>query len=374
MREKYRVGVIGRTGRGDYGHGVDTVWKEIDRAVVVAVADEDDAGRAKAKDRTGAASAYADYREMLQKERLDIVSIGPRWVDPHCAMALAAAEHGCHVYMEKPFCRDLTEADAIVNAFEMRHLKLAIAHQARWTPTLDVAQRELKKGLIGRVLEIRARGKEDARRGGGEDLWVLGSHVLDLMRAFGGDPVSCNSVVRQNGHPATKKDIADGNEGIGPLTGDSLHATYQLPTGVTGYFSSQRGAGGTPSRFGLQLFGSEGVLEFGNGHIAECWVLQDPAWSPGRSSKDWVQVTSNGVGQPETLPNSGLHGGNLLAVNDLLDCIDQPRGNVGERHPKCSMYDARWTIEMIAGVFESHRLQQTVPLPLTSRVNPLSLL
>ena len=45
---KYRVAVIGRTGRGDYGHGLDEVWNEIEQAKVVAVADEDAKGRAKA--------------------------------------------------------------------------------------------------------------------------------------------------------------------------------------------------------------------------------------------------------------------------------------------------------------------------------------
>jgi aspartate oxidase len=75
------------------------------------------------------------------------------------------------------------------------------------------------------------------------------------------------------------------------------------------------------------------------------------------------------VGKPETLPSTGLHGGNLLAVNDLLDCIEQ-----GDRQPRCSMYDGRWTIEMIASVFESHRQQAEVTLPLKNRANPLSLL
>ncbi|UCD51159.1 MAG: twin-arginine translocation signal domain-containing protein, partial [Phycisphaerales bacterium] len=38
---RYRVAVIGRTGRGNYGHGLDVVWNEIEQAKVVAVADED---------------------------------------------------------------------------------------------------------------------------------------------------------------------------------------------------------------------------------------------------------------------------------------------------------------------------------------------
>ena len=192
MADKLRVGIIGATGRGNYGHGVDTVWAEIDRAQVVALADDDEAGRAKALDRTKAPKGYADYREMLDAEKLDIVAIGPRWLDQHRDMCLAAAAQGCHIYMEKPFCRDLAEADEIVQACEMRHCKLAIAHQTRWSPPVDVVKREIKNGLIGRVLELRARGKEDARRGGGEDLWVLGSHVLDLMRFFSGDPENCS--------------------------------------------------------------------------------------------------------------------------------------------------------------------------------------
>jgi predicted dehydrogenase len=370
MADKLRVGIIGATGRGNYGHGVDTVWAEIDRAEVVALADADEQGRAAALERTHAPQGYADYREMLDKERLDIVAIGPRWLDQHCDMCLAAAEHGCHIYMEKPFCRDLQQADEIVRACEMRHCKLAIAHQTRWSPPVHVVQREIKNGLIGRVLELRARGKEDANRGGGEDLWVLGSHVLDLMRLFAGDPETCSATVWNKGHLAAKADVIDGNEGIGPLTGDGIAATYRFPEGVTGYVASYRGAAGNPSRFGLTIYGSEGVIEVLTGHPSPCHVLQDSSWSPGRSGKNWVKITSQGVGQPETLDNTGLHGGNVLAVNDFIDCIGSP-----ERQPKCSMYDARWTIEMIAGVFESHRHGgEPVSLPLASRVNPLTLL
>jgi predicted dehydrogenase len=366
MAGKYRVGVIGSTGRGNYGHGLDAVWEEVDRAQVVAVADDNEAGRAEAAKSTGAAAAYADYREMLDRERLQIVAIGPRWLDRHRDMCVAAAEHGCHIYMEKPFCRDLAEADEIVRACEMRHVKLAIAHQTRWSPPVAAVERELRRGIVGRVLEIRGRGKEDATRGGGEDLWVLGSHVLDLMRLFGGDPLTCYATVLKKGRPATKADVVSGSEGIGPLTGDAINATYTLPGGATGYFGSHRGTGGSPSRFGLQIFGTEGVVEVMTGHPSVCHVLQDASWSPGRSGKQWTKITSNGVGQPETLPSSGLHGGNVLGVNDLIDCIEHP-----DRQPRCSLYDARWTIEMIAGVFESHRAGGPVRLPLENRENPL---
>ncbi len=366
MPGKYRVGVIGSTGRGNYGHGIDAVWEEVDRTEVVAVADDNEAGLAEAVQRTRVKAAYADYREMIAEEQLDVVAVASRWPDRHRDMCVAAAEHGCHIFMEKPFCRDLREADEIVQACEMRHVKLAIAHQTRWSPPVDVVRRELRNGIIGNVLEIRGRGKEDATRGGGEDLWVLGSHVLDLMRLFAGDPSTCYATVLHKGRRATRADIFNGTEPLGPLLGDAINAFFSLPGGVTGYFGSHRGTGGSPSRFGLQIFGTEGVIEVLTGHPSVCHVLQDPSWSPGRSGKQWTKITSNGVGQPEPLPSSGLHGGNVLAVNDLIDCIEHP-----DRQPRCSMYDARWTIEMIAGVFESHRAGGPVRLPLENRENPL---
>ncbi|HUV67378.1 MAG TPA: Gfo/Idh/MocA family oxidoreductase, partial [Sedimentisphaerales bacterium] len=178
---KYRVAVIGRTGRGDYGHGLDVVWNGIEQAQVVAVADEDDKGRAAVAKRLKAPKAYADYRQMLEKERPQIVSVAPRWLDCHREMVLACAEHGCNVFLEKPMCPTLAQADEMIAAFEKRGLKLAIAHQTRYSPTLEYVQKLIADGRFGDILELRGRGKED-RRGGGEDLMVLGTHIMDLMR------------------------------------------------------------------------------------------------------------------------------------------------------------------------------------------------
>src|SRR5690606_8095706 len=112
-----------------------------------------------------------------------------------------------------PFCRTLEEADEVVNAFEMRHLKLAIAHIAHYTPQPKHIKKLIEAGEIGEVMELRARGKED-RRGGGEDLWVLGSHMFDLMRAVAGDVKWCFTSVTQEGRPITKNDIVEGAEGL----------------------------------------------------------------------------------------------------------------------------------------------------------------
>src|SRR5205823_7579320 len=98
---RYRAGIIGWTGRGDYGHGLDVALVGLPEVEVVALSDPDPAGRAAAAGRAGAAASYASAEEMLAGERLDLVVIAPRQPDCHEALAVAAARHGAHLFCEK---------------------------------------------------------------------------------------------------------------------------------------------------------------------------------------------------------------------------------------------------------------------------------
>ncbi|MEO1982099.1 MAG: Gfo/Idh/MocA family oxidoreductase [Fuerstiella sp.] len=368
MAKIYRVGIIGSTGKGDYGHGVDVAFTKLPNVEVVAIADPHDGGRVAAQKRTAAPQAYADYRRMLEKEKLDIVGICPRWVDQHNDMLLAAADAVCHVYMEKPFCRNLTECDDVVRAMEMRHLKLGIAHVSQYSPVLDTVLSLIQHGEIGEVLELRGRGKED-RRGGGEDLWVLGSHVFGLMRSIaGGSAQSCTATVTSKDHAVAKADVFDGPEGIGLLAGDHVQARYALAKRIYGPFAYKRGAGGSPTRFGLQIMGSRGVIEMQSGYLKPAFILRDSSWSPGRTGKVWETITSAGIGKPEPRTDGTYQGGHVAAITDLIDSVET------ERPTKCSAEDSRAIVEMIAAVFESHRVGGPIDLPLQTRNNPLSLL
>jgi predicted dehydrogenase len=367
MANTYRVAIIGSTGRGDYGHGIDVAWKEVPQAEIVALADDDEKGRAAAVERTGAKKAYADYREMIDKEKPQIVSICQRWIDRHHEMIMACVERGIHIFMEKPFCRTLVEADQIVRTCEMTHSKLAIAHQTRYCPIIPAVKRLIDEGKLGTILELRARGKEDTR-GGAEDLWVLGSHLMNLMQVFAGPPQSCFATVTSKGKPITKREVVDGNEGLGPLAGDSVTAEYQFSNGVTGYFSSRRSQEGKPSRFALQIYGSKGVVEYLTGYLPAVHFLADPSWSPGRSNTKWQRVSSGGVGVPEPIKAGGVPNGNVAAIQDLIAAIEE------NRQPLCSVYEARAIIEMIMAVFESQRLGKPVSLPLENRKHPLTML
>lgn len=365
---RYRVAVIGRTGRGNYGHGLDTVWKEDLPIEVVAVADENPQGRAHVAKMLEAPNSYADYREMLDKERPQIVAVGPRWLDCHRDMVVACAERGCHVFLEKPMCRTLAEADEMITALERKKLKLAIAHQTRYSPRVEQVCKLIAAGRLGDVLELRGRGNED-RRGGGEDLMVLGTHVMDLMRVFGDDPEWCFARVWQDGRFVAKQDVRDGNEGIGPLTGDEIHATYRFGKRIMGYFSTDRAKHGAGSRFGLSIYGTKGIVTMNIGSLPEVWFLDDPSWQPGQSKATWTPVTSAGLGKPEPF-KSATHAalGNKLIVLDLIRAIE------ADTQPKGSAYDGRAALEMILATYESHRLGAPVNLPLKNRRHPLTML
>lgn len=368
MPKKYRVGIIGHTGRGDYGHAVDLAFKKVPNVEIAAVADPSEVGRAAAKSRVDAPTSYASYRDMLAKEKPDIAAICPRFIDQHHDMLIAAAEAGCHIYMEKPFCRTLKECDAVVNALDMRHLKLGIAHISQYSPVLETVKKVIADGVIGDLLEIRGRGKEDAR-GGGEDLWVLGSHIFGLMRSIaGGNATSCYSTAMVDGRPATKGDIREAPEGIGPIVGDHIQASYSFPKGIAGYFASRKNMAGKPTRFAIQIFGSKGIIETESGYLVRADLLRDSSWSPGRSGAKWETITSAGIGKPEPRTDGSYEGGHVAAITDLIDAIEN------NRETKCSPRDCTAIIEMIAAVFESHRVGKPVELPLKTRVNPLSLM
>jgi predicted dehydrogenase len=366
--ERMRVAIIGRTGAGDYGgHEIDVAWREVSQAEVIAVADENAEGLSAAAKRLGVNRAFADYRRMLDEMKPDIVCIAPRWIDQHRDMAVACAERGISMYMEKPFCRSLAEADEIVAACERTSAKLALACQTHYSPRIAIARQLISEGKLGRVLEYRARGKEGAR-GGAMDLLVLGPHVFDLIRFFGGQAEWCMALLTQDGQAVSKLQVVEGGEGLGPLAGDSIRATYGMPGDSTAYFVSQQGRGVPKNRFGLQILGTEGRLEMTSGYLGEIHWLADSDWSARNSSDKWHTISNTGIDTPDPTKTSGFVEGNKAAAIDLIEAIRS------DKQPKLNVYEARATLEMMHGVFESHRLQKPVSFPLENRQHPLSML
>jgi predicted dehydrogenase len=357
----YRVAVIGDTGHGNYGHGIDTVWRAFDDMRVVAVADPDEKGRAAAAARTGASRAFADYREMLRTEKPDLVGIGPRWMDQRVAMVTAAAEAGAHIYMEKPFALTLADADRMVDAVRRNGVKAQVAHQMRTSPFALRARAMIAAGEIGAIQEARVRGKED-RRAGGEDMMVLGSHLFDMLRFFLGDPRWVSAHITSAGKDAGEGDVRQPSEPVGPVAGDAISATFAFAGGVHGYFASKASDQTDPLRFGTWLYGSKGVLFLPNAiyPAGGLYVLRSPAWLPDGKVR-WERIDA----QPEKAFKDGRELANALMVADLVRAIE-----TGAK-PCCNEEDGRWTIEMVHGVYAAHRSGGRVTFPLPARTHPL---
>ena len=365
---KLRVGVIGHTGRGNYGHGLDTVWHQLNDVEIVAVADAHGGGLANAKKKLKVEKVFADYRAMLREVKPDIVAVCPRHADQHHDMALAAIEAGARgIYIEKPFVRTPAEVDSLAAACKKHGTKIAIAHRNRWHPMLAVIDQFIKDGALGKLLEIRARGKGD-RRGGGEDLWVLGSHVMNLIHYFGGAPRNCSARLFQNGEPVTAAHVKPGNEGLGPLSGNELHARYEMERGMIAYFDSIANDGTQNHGFGLHLIGSKGILAIrADRQPFAYWVPGNP-FGPTRESRPWIPFTTAGPGKPE---------GNLKVVEAVQHHVtpakDLVRAIHEDRQPLCNLAEGGMTVEMICAIFESHRQGgKAVSIPLKERGNALA--
>ena len=107
------------------------------------------------------------------------------------------------------------------------------------------------------------------------------------------------------------------------------------------------------------------MIDHTSGYANPAFLMNDARWGLSRDAGAWKTITSAGIDQPEPITVSGYEGGNPAAARDLIDAIEQ------DRQPKCSMHHARGAIEMVLAVFESHRLNAPVTLPLDCKENPL---
>ena len=354
MATIYKAGAIGRTGRGNFGHGLHLCYADVPNVDLVAIADEDDKGREKAAADTGADRTYADYREMLEKEDLDIVSVCPRWVDCHVEMIVAALEAGCHVYSEKPMTATPEDADRIIDLADAKGLRIAVAHQAAYLPQVHAIKAMVDDGRIGKILSIRASGKQD-HRGGGEDMIVLGTHLFNLMRLFVGDVVSVWGCVTVDGRDIRPEDVREAREPVGWIAGDRIQSFYTFENGVTGQFESRKRENRDGRPYGVEITGESGAVAF-NSNAADVTLLEDDAATP------WAIDQTRKLLEFETAP---LMDGNTLAIADLVLAIEEGRD------PISSARGARAALEMILGVYTSQITGTRVAIPLEDRRHPL---
>ncbi|HMN15401.1 MAG TPA: Gfo/Idh/MocA family oxidoreductase [Bellilinea sp.] len=195
-----KVAVIGV---GSMGKNHARVYTEIPEADLVAVSDNNPKIAQAVAERSGA-RAYQDFRELLDKERPDAVSIAvPTAL--HEEVTMAALDAGAHVLVEKPISATLDEGMRMIRRAHEVNRQLMVGHIVRFNPAIQALKQKLQDGELGRIFQIACRrvGPFPARI---RDVGVvvdLAPHDLDLMRFLTGlEPLRVFAETEQRIHTA----------------------------------------------------------------------------------------------------------------------------------------------------------------------------
>ena len=190
----------------------------VDDAEVVVVADPAPGRAELVGQQFGLASkdCLADYREVLSRDDVDVVSIGTPPAT-HREIIEAAAAAGKHIICEKPLATTLADADAAIAAAEAAGVTLAMYHNYLYYPAPMKARQLIDEGAIGTVIATEIRGLglrpwvgNDAYRpgwrftvdqGGGGALMDVGPHAFYLTEMLHGSPITSVSAAMRYDAP-----------------------------------------------------------------------------------------------------------------------------------------------------------------------------
>ena len=153
--EKQRLLRSGVIGVGAIGRSHARIYADLSSVELVAVADKDPSQARHCARRYGA-TPYTDYREMLDKRALDLVSVAVPTTE-HLTVTLGAMDRGCHVLVEKPIADSVQEAERMIAASRDSGVVLMVGHVERFNPAVVELKRRLRAGELGRVFQIDAR-------------------------------------------------------------------------------------------------------------------------------------------------------------------------------------------------------------------------
>lgn len=178
---------IGIVGAGIIGKLHAHTYRRLPHANLIAVCDLDrERAAAVAKD-YGADDVYTDYRDLLGNAKVEAVAV----VTPdnaHRDIAIACAQAGKHILVEKPLATKTQDAQDILDAVNSAGVKLMVNFQNRFSPPFVDAKKKIEQGQLGAVRYIYARLSNTTyvpttMLSWGDKtspLWFLGSHTVDL--------------------------------------------------------------------------------------------------------------------------------------------------------------------------------------------------
>jgi predicted dehydrogenase len=270
-----------------------------------------------------------DYEAVLADPEVDVVDLcGPSCV--HAQQAIAAAQAGKHVLVEKPIALTMEENRALRDAVARAGVRSLAGFVLRWNPAVQTIKSLVASGAIGELFYAEmdywhglkpthhAWALHSKRKTGGSAMLLGGCHALDGLRWLTGD-----EAVEVTAFANNKKGLFEYDANV--------VAVIKFRSGILGKTAALFDCE-MPYTFNIDLAGTEGTLR------------DNRIWSkrlfPGQSG--WAVV-------PTVLPDSGdVHHHPFDAeINHFVDCIREGR----ESH--CNIADAYRTHELCLAIDRS---------------------
>ena len=183
---------IGVIGVGLMGSLFARLASQLPDSKLIGVADVDENRAAQVGHSLGV-PAFGDYHGLLSIPEVDAVVVAtPDAL--HLEPALAAAQAGKHLMIEKPLATTREDGSRIIEACNAAGVTLMVAHVLRFDPNYGEAFKAVRSGKLGEIVHINARRNTsiaDAKRLAGRVTitFYLGSHSVDLIQWVVGSPV-----------------------------------------------------------------------------------------------------------------------------------------------------------------------------------------
>jgi predicted dehydrogenase len=301
-------------------------YRAIPAVEVVAGADPFAVPRDAFRLRWGLERLSDDCREMLERERPDIVSVCTS-ARPRPGVVADCARAGVKViFAEKPIAFSLAEADAMIELCREHGVRLAVNCTRHYDALWNRVRALIDAGEIGPVLQVTAYGRSGISHNG--------SHMLDLVRYLAGGEASWVFGEMESDAKAAGDEDLMGN---GYLAFDNGARAFvrMMPTGG--------------AEWEVEVVGERGGFRRSMDRLeVSFWQVQ-----PGRRPETVARQFPN----PQRIES--MH---LRAALDLVACLDE------EREPACRGEDGRAALEIAIALRESHRQGgRRVDLPIADR-------
>ena len=311
--------------------------------------------------------ATDDWRRITQSDDIDLVDI----VTPnnaHAEIAIDAAQHGKHVFCEKPLADNAADARKMVEAVRSAGCVHAISFVYRLWPAVAFAKQLIDAGRIGKVLQFQARflhefaldprtpltWRLDADKAGSGSIGDIGSHVIDMARHLVGEIVGVSARMRtfidQRPVPSdlgagfATEVSADSSEYGTVRVDDAALLMVEFEDGTLGSIETNWMAAGNNNGLSFEISGERGAIRFNWDQRTELLVrlADDPPELAG------FRTIPIGPNHPEAAPYGPIPGFGMtqrdafcITVHEVLDAI------VNDRPARLDFFDGLRVCEVI---------------------------